>query len=111
MAQLTFGIQQSQFLDFLTALLQQARYEYNQGIRGKELDNRLKAAQVNLVGAQTGKAIADTAETTALLPGKVEQVDDSMNKLESDNPMGESEPAAEDEQRPGEDAAKGDAKK
>lgn len=57
----------------LTALLQQARYEYNQGIRGKELDNRLKAAQVNLVGAQTGKAIADTAETTALLPGKVAQ--------------------------------------
>ena len=42
---------------------------------------------------------------------RVEQVDDSMNKLESDNPMGDPEPAAEEPQKPGEDAARDDAKK
>jgi len=42
---------------------------------------------------------------------KVEQVDDSMNKLEADNPMGETEPAAEEEEKKDDDAKKDDAKK
>ena len=42
---------------------------------------------------------------------RVEKVDDSMNKLESDNPMGEAAPAEEDAEKKGEDAPKDEAKK
>ena len=42
---------------------------------------------------------------------RVEQVDDSMNKLESDNPMGETAPAEDDAEKKGEDAPKDEAKK
>ncbi len=42
---------------------------------------------------------------------RVEKVDDSMNKLESDNPMGEAAPAEEDGEKKGEDAPKDEAKK
>lgn len=57
----------------LTALLQQARYEYNQGLRGKDLELKLKAAQITNTQAQTGNTLADTQETLTLLPGKVAQ--------------------------------------
>lgn len=41
---------------------------------------------------------------------RVETVDDSMNKLESDNPMGEVAPAEEDAEKKGDDAPKDEAK-